>query len=130
MKHISTLTLIQAWQDAVNHRDIHRLLELSAPDIEVVGPRGSGHGHQLLLNWLERAGLHITTLRTFAHNNIAVIAQHGVWHDIESGEVVGEADIASCFRIEDERIAKFARYDSLDAALIEAGLHYSDELPV
>ena len=130
MKHMANLALVQAWQDAVNHKDVHRLLELSTPDIEVVGPRGSGYGNQLLLDWLKRAGLHLTTLRAFAHNNVVVVSQHGVWHNIGSGEVVSEADIASRFRIEGDRIAQFARYDTLDTALSDAGLSYNDEIPI
>jgi ketosteroid isomerase-like protein len=53
---VDALAIAQQWQDATNTRDVERLLELSAPDIEIVGPRGSGHGHQLLRNWLGRVG--------------------------------------------------------------------------
>ena len=33
---------VQAWQNAANTQDKGRLLELSDPNIEIVGPRGSG----------------------------------------------------------------------------------------
>ncbi|MFL5694431.1 MAG: nuclear transport factor 2 family protein [Ktedonobacteraceae bacterium] len=129
MPYMSPFALVQAWQDAANHQDSDRLVELSAPDIEVVGPRGSGHGYQLLRDWLGRAGLHLTTLRAFARDNIVVVAQHGVWRSLETGEVTGERDLATRFRIEGQRVVQFARYDNLDVALDEAGLHYSDEIP-
>jgi len=106
------------------------LVELSAPDIEVVGPRGSGHGYQLLREWLARAGLHLSTLRAFARDNVVVVAQHGVWRSLETGEVTGSRDLASRFRVEGQRVVQFARYDDLDVALDEAGLHDSDEIPV
>lgn len=128
MTYSIILGLVQDWQDAVNNRDEHRLLELSTPDIEVVGPRGSGYGSQLLLDWLSRAGLHLTTLRTFVHNNVVVVAQHAVWHDVGSGALIGEADIASRFRIEGNRISQYARYDRLDMALSVAKLRYADEI--
>lgn len=130
MPYINPLALIQAWQDAANRQDIDRLVELSAPDIEVVGPRGSGHGYQLLKDWLGRAGLHLTTLRAFTHDNLVVVAQHAVWRSAETGEVTGERDLASRFRIDGQRVVQYARYDNLDVALVEAGLHYSDEIPI
>lgn len=130
MPYTSPLALVLAWQDAANRQDSDRLVELSAPDIEVVGPRGSGHGYRLLRDWLGRAGLHLTTLRTFARDNVVVVAQHGVWRSIETGEVIGERALASRFRIDGQHVVQFARYDSLDVALDEAGLHYSDEIPV
>lgn len=130
MPYTSPLALVQAWQDAANRQSSDRLVELSAPDIEVVGPRGSGHGYQLLRDWLGRAGLHLTTLRAFARDNVVVVAQHGVWRSIETGEVTGERDLASRFRIDGQHVVQFARYDNLDVALDEAGLHYSDEIPV
>ena len=130
MLYESPFAIVQAWQDAANSQNIDRVIELSAPTIEIVGPRGSGHGHQLLRDWLGRAGLHLTTLRAFAHNNIVVLAQHGVWRSVETGEVAGERNVASRFRVDGQRIVQFARYDNLDIALDEAGLHNSDEIPI
>jgi hypothetical protein len=130
MPNTSPIALVQGWQDAVNRQDSTRLVELSAPDIEVVGPRGSGHGYQLLQEWLERAGLHLTTLRAFARDNVVVVAQHGVWQSSETGEITGERDLASRFLIHGQHVVQFARYDNLDVALEEAGLQLSDEIPI
>lgn len=130
MQHESPFAIVQAWQDAANSQNSDRLVELSAPDIEIVGPRGSGHGIQLLRDWLGRAGLHLTTLRVFARGNTVVLAQHGVWRSLETGEVTGERNLASRFQVADRRVAQFARHDSLDIALNEAGLDHSDEIPV
>lgn len=130
MTSMSSFALVQQWQEAANQQSGDRLVELSAPDIEIVGPRGSGHGYQLLREWLTRAGLHLTTLRAFARENVVVLAQHGVWRSVETGEITGEQDVASRFRIDGQRVGQFARYDTLDVALNEAGLHYSDEIPL
>lgn len=118
-----------AWQDAANNGDIDLLLELSDPDIEVVGPRGSGYGHQLLRDWLARAGLSLETLRVFAGGNTVVVAQHGVWRSADTGGVIGERSVASRFQVEGQRVARVQRYDSLDIALDEASIGYSDEVP-
>lgn len=130
MQNENPFALVQAWQDAANSQNIDRLVELSAPTIEVVGPRGSGYGHQLLRDWLGRAGLYLTTLRAFVRNNAVVVAQHGVWRSVETGEVTGERDLASRFQVEGQHVVQFARYDNLETALDEAGLDYSDEIAV
>jgi hypothetical protein len=130
MQHESPFAIVQAWQDAANNQNVDRLVELSAPDIEIVGPRGSGHGIQLLKDWLGRAGLHLTTLRAFVRGNSVVLAQHGIWRSLETGEVTGERDLASRFQVADHRVTQFARLDSLDVALNEAGVDYSDEIPI
>jgi hypothetical protein len=130
MPYESPFALVQAWQDAANDQNIDRLIELSAPTIEIVGPRGSGYGHQLLRDWLGRAGLHLTTQRAFVRDNVVVVAQHGVWRSVETGAVTGERDLASRFQVDGQRIVQFARHDNLADALSEAGLYEADEIPV
>lgn len=120
--------IAEAWQQAANDQDSEHLLALSDPNIEVVGPRGSGFGHQLLRDWLSRAGLSLTTLRAFGRDNTVVLAQHAVWRSIETGAVTGERDLASRFDVDGGRIVRFARYDSLDEALAAAGLTVADEI--
>ena len=128
MKEVSPFAVVQAWQEAANSQDIERLLELSADNIEIVGPRGSGYGHQLLRDWLGRAGLTLETLRVFGRGEMLVIAQHGVWRSVETGQVTGERELTSSFQVENQRVVRFARHDDLETALEEAGLNYSDEL--
>ena len=127
MPHANSVTMVQAWLDAVNTQNIDGLIALSDPNIEIIGPRGSGYGHQLLCDWLGRAGLRLETRRVFARGDAVVVEQHGVWRSVETGDVTGERDIASRFRVDGERIVQFARYDSLSEALAEAGLTFADE---
>jgi hypothetical protein len=122
------IAIAQAWQDAANAADVERVVALSDPAIELIGPRGSGRGHQLLRDWLGRAGLHLTTLRAFARGNAVVLAQRGVWRSAETGDVTGERDLATRFRVNGRRVTQLARYDSLDAALKEAALTDADEI--
>lgn len=123
----SPLTTVLSWLDAVNTQNVERLIELSDSNIEIVGPRGSAYGHQVLREWLERADLTLTTLRAFARGNVITLAQHGVWRSIESGEVIGEADVASEFKVENQKVVRYARYDNLDEAFEKTGLNFSDE---
>lgn len=126
MASTDAVAVVLAWQDAVNRQDADRLLALSAPDIEVVGPRGSGYGHQLVRDWLARAGLRLTTERIFARGEVVVVAQQGVW----LGAAPLERHLASRFRVTGGRVAQFARYDDLASALAAAGLGDGDEVPV
>ena len=123
----STLATVQSWQDAVNSQDAETLIELSDANIEIVGPRGSAYGHEVLRAWLSRAGLSLTTTRIFVRNDAVVLAQHGVWRSSENNEVVGEADVASAFQVKNQKVAMVARYDTLDEALAKVALTYSDE---
>lgn len=128
MKPNVSLGAVQAWQEAANAQDVDRLLELSAPDIEVVGPRGSGLGHQVLREWMARAGLTLTTRRAFVRGSTVVLEQHGTWRSLETGEVTGDKALASAFQVNDQhQVARFARSDSLKEALDAVGLDLGDE---
>jgi hypothetical protein len=129
MENETPLAVARAWQDAVNRRDAGRLLDLSAPDVEISGPRGTARGRGVLEEWLGRAGLALETRRAFAGGGSVVLAQHGVWRSAETGAVAGEAEVASCFRIADGRLGRISRHDDLDAALEEARLSHADEVP-
>jgi hypothetical protein len=120
------LEVVQHWQDAVNARDVQALMTCSDPNIEIVGPRGSAFGHDVLLQWLERAGLSLTPLRSFCRNQTVVVSQHAVWRSAES-EIMGEADVASVFRVENGKVLYYARFDSLEEALLAGGLIENDE---
>jgi hypothetical protein len=130
MQHESPVAIVQAWQEAVNRQDVARLVALSSPDIEIAGPRGSGHGVDLLREWLDRAHLQLAPQRAFARGNVVVVAHHGVWRADATGAVGGAADFATCFYVGGGRVARFARYDSLDSALAAASLTYADEIPL
>ena len=128
MQREDVVAVVYAWLDAANRQDSDRLVMLSDPHIEIVGPRGSGYGAQLLRDWLGRAGLTLATQRTFARENVVVVAQHAVWRSVETGEVTSEADLASQFRVDGGLVVQFARYDTLQTALSEAGLSAADEI--
>jgi limonene-1,2-epoxide hydrolase len=124
----NAIRTVQAWQDAANAQDIDQLLALSDENIEIVGPRGTSHGHQPLREWMRRAGLTLETRRTFAHGNIVVIEQHAVWRNVETGAVSGDADIASSFQVTNGRIVRYGRFDDLASALEDAKLTKADKI--
>lgn len=122
---------VREWQRASNEKDVERLLELSDPDIEILGPRGSIEGRETLRTWVSRAGLRLETPRTFAKGNTVVMSQRGVRRSPETGETTGEASLATRFVVENGRVGELARYDgeaALRTALEESGLSHEDEV--
>src|SRR3954470_21605756 len=109
----SPVEIAEAWQQAANQQDSERLLALSDGNIEIVGPRGSGYGHQLLRDWIARAGLSMTSLRAFVSGSTVVVEQQAVWRSVETGEKLSESVIASQFRVQNNSVDQFARYDNL-----------------
>lgn len=121
------LRIVHDWLAAVNAGDVEGVLALTATDVVIVGPRGTARGHEVLRAWLGHAGATFQTRETFAAGESVVVAQHGAWRDADTGEVRGEADVATRFRIDGARVAEMERYDDLDAALHAAGLTEADK---
>ncbi len=120
---------VHQWLAAVNAGDVEGVLALTAPDVVIVGPRGAARGHEVLRAWMGHAGATFQMCETYAAGDAVVVAQHGVWRDVETGEIRGEADVATRFRVSDGRVAEMERYDDLAAALQAAGLTKADRLP-
>ncbi len=123
-----SIEVVLAWVAAANSQNLAHLLDLSAPGIALVGPRGVAQGHPSLCDWLARAGLTLTTKRVFARDQKVVLAQHGVWRNPTDGSGLGEADVASLFQVAQALVTHFARYDDLATALAAAGLNEADEV--
>jgi ketosteroid isomerase-like protein len=105
------VAVVRAWHAALNAGDIDRLVELSAEDVEVGGPRGTGNGAQLLREWFVRAGVRIEPLEFFPRGDVVVVEQAATW---PGGE---PQPIASIFAVRDGRVARVIRYASLEDAL-------------
>lgn len=119
--------VVHDWLAAVNAGDVRAVLELTASDVVIAGPRGAARGHEVLRAWMGHAGATFETRETYAAGDSVVVAQHGVWRDAQTGAVRGEADVATRFMIADGCVAEMQRYDDgLSAALWAAGLTVAD----
>lgn len=121
------IATVQAWQAAANAQDSERLLALSDPEIVIIGPRGRATGHAVLQAWLARAGLTLTTQRLFQRGDTVVADQHGQWQSAATGGVASHAELASRFRVREQRVYEYERYESLAAALQASGLTTADQ---
>lgn len=127
---VDVLAVVEAWQNAASAKDVEGLLAVSDPNIEVVGPRGSAHGHAILREWIARAGLRLHSKRAFVRGDAAVVEQDAVWHSVETSEKLSESVIASVFHVADERVTYFSRHETLESALEEAELTEDDAVPL
>ena len=124
------LGVVEAWLDAVDRADAAAATALCAQDLEVVGPRGSVRGREVLAPWLARAGFTARPLRWFCGaGGSVVVEQDATWIDPATGTERGRAVVAAQFLVTDGRIVRFQRHDDgLPAALAAAGLGESDEV--
>jgi len=113
--------LVLAWHAALNASDLDRLLALSATDVEVGGPRGSGRGSDLLRDWAVRAGVRMEPGRVVDGDGVVVVEQSALWKSAD-GALTEPQTIATLFRVLDGRVSSVIRYDDLASALQAAGL--------
>lgn len=129
-RKMRVVELAQAWTDAVNAKDADGLRQIAAPDIAIVGPRGTARGHAVLAQWLERAGASFTTERLFARDGVAVLEQSGTWLSEETALQPSRAVVIIVLHERGGQIVSFARSDSLDVALEAEGLSMAEGVPI
>ncbi|WP_170856878.1 nuclear transport factor 2 family protein [Geodermatophilus africanus] len=124
------LGVVEAWLDAVDRADSAAAVALCAPDLEVVGPRGTVRSRDVLGPWMARAGFTARPLRWFCGAGGAVVVeQEATWADPATGAELGRAVVASRFLVADGVITHLQRHDvGLPAALAAAGLRRTDEV--
>jgi hypothetical protein len=134
------LEVVESWHSAVNARDVEQLCALASRDVEVVGPRGAGRGHDVLMQWYRRGGLTAEPLRWFCgpRGNV-VVEQRGRWFSPEAVTVedsgrwfipdtTSERIVASSFSVLAGRVVRYQRFDKLRDALAAAALSDDDEV--
>ena len=122
----AAVSVVMAFERAVNAGDADQVVGLAVQNVEVGGPRGRGHGRELLREWVERAGIHLRTRRIFQREGVIVADQDARWGG--DGDDAEEHTIATEFVVRDGRIEAVIRHDDVDTALSAAGLHAADEV--
>jgi ketosteroid isomerase-like protein len=124
---VREIQVVTAWHEALNAGDIERLLELSHPDIEVGGPRGTGHGAQLLREWVDRANVRLEPRRIFHAEDTVVVEQEAEWSSTQTAEVNDARTVASVFVVRDALVTSVVRFPDIAEALRAANLDKSHE---
>lgn len=122
------LAVVQAWHEAVNRGEIDRLAELLDDDVEFGGPRGSGRGGEIVLDWARHSGIHLEPVRWFQRGEDVVVEEIATWQLPDNGELVPPSDISTHFQIRNDLVRRVVRYDSLREALAAAGLDEAQDL--
>lgn len=129
MARNDVISVVQAFHDSLNEKDVPGVLGLAANDVRVGGPRGSGEGKHLLEEWVGRASITMTPMRWFRDGDVVVVEQFAVWHDPGTGVETGSQTVATAFTITDGLIAGIARYGFLAEAVNSANMDESNEIP-
>jgi ketosteroid isomerase-like protein len=124
----SEIRIVEAWHEALNAGDVDRLVALSHPDVEVGGgPRGTGHGAQLLREWLDRANIRLDPQRVFHQVDTVVVEQEEKWSSADTRQVTGSQAVTAVFVVRDDQILRVVRYPNLADALRAVNLDESYE---
>jgi ketosteroid isomerase-like protein len=121
------LRVVEAWHEALNAGEVDHLVELSHPEVEVGGPRGTGRGAQLLREWVDRANIRLKPRRIFQHADTVVVEQWAQWRSTDTGQVIGSQTVGSVFVVRDGRVTRVVRYPELADALDATNLDESYE---
>ncbi|MGE0551207.1 MAG: nuclear transport factor 2 family protein [Kofleriaceae bacterium] len=126
------IAVVESWQSALNARDLEQLSALTARDVELIGPRGTGHGqgHETMREWFTRAGFTAQSLRWFCDaSGVVVVEQRGRWWLPDSSRA-SERIIASAFRVVSGRVVRYQRFEDLSDALGAMAMSLDDEVLV
>ena len=128
-RRTAAVAVVRAWREALNARDLARMLTLVDDRIEVLTPRGTERGVRSVREFMERqtygVGLHIEQPRLFADGDTVVLAARADLRWVDSGDLADASDIAAVFHVHDQRIARIEIHDELRSALAAAGLSAS-----
>ncbi|RNF38687.1 nuclear transport factor 2 family protein [Planococcus salinus] len=111
------------WTEKVNAKDVKGVLAVSDSNIEMVGPRGTAAGHETLTQWVEDSGLHLTTVTRFAKADTVVYEQQGTWENQD-----GQVTVYTVMEVENGKVTRVSRYDTLDEAFGTSGLSEEDRV--
>ena len=120
---------VLAWHGTLNAGDAERLAALSHPGVEIGGPRGAARGRQVLEDWVGRANISLEPLRSFHQGRTVVVEEAATWRGAKTGEVIGEATVATVFTLDEGLVSGIFRHANLEDALRSAGLDDSDRVP-
>jgi ketosteroid isomerase-like protein len=125
--------IISDWHRYLNARELDALAELIAPTVEIAGPRGEGTGSPAdLRDWVERSGIRLTPVRTWARGDAVVVEQSAHWSgpgNSATEEPTDAQSVFTAFQVDDGRITRLLRFDALAPALAVSGLSARDLVP-
>ena len=113
---------VQAWHAAVNAGDVEGALALCAPNVAVSGPRGTGHGHDLMRAWLARSGIRLEPQHPLREVDRRVfVHEHAQWTNTQGAPAQAPTDHPVdtwvVFTAADGLVTSVSRFETEDDAL-------------
>lgn len=120
--------VVMEWHEALNAKAYDEVEALVHDQVKMSGPRGELTGANEIRDWMQRANVQFSPLRSFSQGNHIVIEEIGTWIDSETNEVKGQQKVSVAFEVKGSLIIRIDRYDDLQIALKKVGLTVKDEI--
>lgn len=108
--------VLAAWHEAVNAGDVEAAVALCAGDVAVAGPRGVGHGHDLMRGWLRRSGIRLTPQQPLVEDVPGRFVVHELAHwtteDAPDQAPKEPTETWCLFTVAEGKVSSVARYET------------------
>jgi len=109
--------VVSRWHDAVNAGDIEDVLALCTTDVSVGGPRGDGHGHDLMRAWLQRSGITLEPQEELVESDGRIVVhERAHWRTTADAPVQAPTDAPAdtwvVFDVRDGLVDAVRRYET------------------
>ncbi len=112
----SAALVLEAWHRAVNDADVDTAVGWCADDVAVQGPRGTGHGQDLMRAWLLRSRIRLQPQGEFAEvDGRVVIRELAQWTAADAPADAPTDDPVETwcvFTVSDGLVTSVARYET------------------
>lgn len=108
--------ILSQWHDAVNAGEIDQAVALCSDDVAVQGPRGIGHGHDVLRAWLARSGIRLDPQEELREvDRRFVVAERARWTTTDAPDAAPTepTDTWCVFTIGEGLVTSIARFATL-----------------
>jgi ketosteroid isomerase-like protein len=109
--------VLTAWHQAVNAGDVDAAVACCADDVAVQGPRGVGHGHDLMRGWLARSGIRLEPQEDLVEDDGRfVVRELARWtsSDAPAGAPMEPTETWCVFTVADGRVTSVARFETAE----------------
>ncbi len=112
-----SVDVVSRWHAAVNAGDIAAALALCTIDVAVGGPRGDGHGHDLMRAWLQRSGISLEPQDELVERDGRIVVhERALWRTTTDAPAQAPtdapADTWAVFEVRDGLVDAVRRYET------------------
>jgi len=111
----TSAAVLSAWHDAVNAGDVESAVACCSEDVAVQGPRGVGHGHDLVRGWLQRSGIRLEPQEELVERDGRfVVREVARWttSNAPDGAPLEPTETWCVFHVGDGKVTSIARFET------------------